>query len=649
MIRFLVLLSRLCAICLLSLVLWTISAQAQSSPSEKGQGCVDNIVGVGAPGYQGHKILSVKIKVRYLSVPVPPPGTPYSPETVTKLVEDVDKALKNERNREDVEGATEFKVLQAVSIGKGEMEGTTGSGPIVKFSAITSCVKPIERTTCQSALGQDNPNCVEITIRAISVRLDSNNVWSSILPLPRSNKPTILSEVPGPLLALNPKFGADYDRKFGAAETFAMSSNLLDLPQTLRSQPVKVSKTRLDLAAFGRKSQSEDFYNANTNLSWSRSLAGPFEKIAAETSFVADHMPLAEGDYLRNLFSAGASMRVQAGLGLLDKLTIGAAYRWSSNRFFFPGAPPSERASENGFQGRILADGHLGNAVTRLALWADVGSPDKGRDGYNRFAGILAIQKEVPIKPNQTIGFEAILGAGRARGDVPQYARFYGGNVQRNFLYEPADSPTLTAFPTGPLLRSFGSGQASAGATTSTPSGGTSYWHFNLNASIPIPAWSQPLVPDIVIEGIPKRDANGKVVLDENGEPVTESRPVRDLLKSQGESSRKVLQRIFVKQGLSQQEAAAKAARELKGVNSLLRFVADQANIFSVKPLFMFDAARIGAPGAINNQARYALGGGLQLTIVVAKFEAGYLRTVHRINGDPRGNFVMRLVFQNLF
>jgi hypothetical protein len=63
----------------------------------------------------------------------------------------------------------------------------------------------------------------------------------------------------------------------------------------------------------------------------------------------------------------------------------------------------------------------------------------------------------------------------------------------------------------------------------------------------------------------------------------------------------------------------------------------------------MFYAARIAAPGNLDNQTRYAIGGGLQLTIVVAKFEAGYMYGAKRIGGDPPGNFVMRLVFQNLF
>lgn len=623
-------------------------AQAQTVPKEKGQGCVDNIIGEGEAGYQGHRIRSVKVNARYLSLPVPAPGTPYSPVIVSKIVEDVAQALRNERNREDVAGSTELKILNSVSVGKGELEQGSSTGAAASFNAVTSCVKIVDPAACKRAFGDANGNCVDIAIRAVTIRLDSGNVWSNLLPVPRSNEPTVFSQVPGPLLALNPKFGVDYDRKFGAAETFEMSSNLLDLPRTLRSQPLKVSPTRLDLTAQGKKSQNETFYNTNAELSISQALSGFFESIGAQTVFTADHVPLGEGDFLRNAIAAGATVKIQPSIGPFGKITFGARYRRSSNRLSFPNSADSEMTSEDAFEGRILSTGHFGKDLTRLAVWADAASPSKGNKGYNRIAGMFGYQKEVPVAVNQTVGVEAILGAGRARGDVPQYARFYGGNILRSFLYEPEDSPTLNALPSGPLLRSFGSGEATAGASSPT-SGGTSYWNLSLNVSIPIRSWSRPLIPDIEIDGIPKRDAAGKLVKDDDGIPIFESRPLKDMLKNQGESSRRVLQGVFAKQGLSPAEAKAKAERELKDVSSLLAFIADQANLYSVKPLIMFDAARIGAPGNVDNRIRYAIGGGLQLTIVVAKFELGYVRTVHGVGGDRAGNFTMRLVFQNLF
>jgi hypothetical protein len=637
---------RLLGVCMLSWIACSIYAQAQNDLKQKGRGCEDDIVGEDALGYQGHKIISVKIEARYLSLPLPVPGTPYSPERVSKIVEDVEKALQNERNREDVEGATEFKLLNVVSVDGTEIDDKPGAAPAIRIGGVTSCVKLVDPEKCKVALGETNPNCVDITISNIQLRLDSGNVWSSFLPNSRSNKPTFFAGVPGPLLALNPKFGIDYDRKFGASETFRISSNLLDLPKTLRSQPLKANATRLVLDAQGKKSQSQVFYDTNVRLSLSHSMSGMIESLGAETGFTANHVPLGDNNFLRNAFSVGSNLKIRPGCCFLSSLSVGANYRRSSNRFVARDTNRTEMMSENTFDGRIVLDGHLGNGVTRLAFWTEAGSPSKNSSGYSRFAAILGYYKEIPVAPNQTVGAEAILGAGRARGDLPQYAFFFGGNIQKNFLYEPETSPILTAFPTGPLLRSIGAGQA--GADTFALNGGTSYWHFNLNISIPIREWSSPLVPDIEIDGIPKKDANGNIVLDGEGEPVIESRPLKTLLKNQGASAARILQKIFEKQGLTKQEARAKADRELQGIGSALRFIADQANIYSLKPLVMFDAARIGAPRNLN-PTRYAIGAGIQLTIVVAKFEAGYLHTINRMNGDPRGSFMMRLVFQNLF
>jgi hypothetical protein len=114
----------------------------------------------------------------------------------------------------------------------------------------------------------------------------------------------------------------------------------------------------------------------------------------------------------------------------------------------------------------------------------------------------------------------------------------------------------------------------------------------------------------------------------------------------------------LMKQGLSEDDATQKAAEiatkraekiVAKEIKPTIDFIADKANIYALKPIVMFDAARINAPGASGNRTRYAIGAGLQLTVVIARFEAGYMRTIRREEGDSRGNFVMRLVFQNLF
>jgi hypothetical protein len=290
-------------------------------------------------------------------------------------------------------------------------------------------------------------------------------------------------------------------------------------------------------------------------------------------------------------------------------------------------------------------DGRLWRGTSRLAFWVDANSPTERDSSYQRVAALWGYQREFIVVPNQTIGVELLVGGGHTWGNSPQYSRFYGGNWAKNFLYESKDSPVLAAFPRGPLMRSFGSGRAIANPTLGA--GATSYWNLNLNVAIPVPKWSSPIVPDIAIS-LPKRDAQGRIVLDENQDPMMEDRPLRVILKNQGESSRKVLERVFAKEGLPAAEAQAKARRELKSINSILGFIADEANIYSFKPLFMFDAARLNAE-SFDNRTKFGIGGGVQFTLVIAKFEAGYVRTLRPVPGDQKGNFVMRLFFQNLF
>jgi hypothetical protein len=77
-------------------------------------------------------------------------------------------------------------------------------------------------------------------------------------------------------------------------------------------------------------------------------------------------------------------------------------------------------------------------------------------------------------------------------------------------------------------------------------------------------------------------------------------------------------------------------------------FIADYANIFAVKPLLLLDVAHLG-PAGFNTPTRYGAGGGIQLDIVMARFEFGYVAALNRAPGDPRGHVFGRLVLRRLF
>jgi hypothetical protein len=279
-------------------------------------------------------------------------------------------------------------------------------------------------------------------------------------------------------------------------------------------------------------------------------------------------------------------------------------------------------------------DGRIAGGLMRFGLWGNLSSPNDRSSNYRRGAAVLGYQKELPISLNQTVGLELIVGAGRAVGDVPEYARFYGGNLLSSFLYDDPNEPSLVLFPVGPLLRSFGKGQAGGVVGGSSVRGATSYRHLNVNLTIPIPKLSRPLIPaEQVIED------------DELGLGGT----LKDVIKGQMNTAQSSISVALQEQGSSFEDAEKEAERIVREVRPAVNFIADQANIFSLKPLFMFDAAKLPVPGSTTDKTRFAVGGGMQLTIVVAKFEGGYIRSLNRHSGDPTGNFVFRLVFQNLF
>lgn len=459
---------------------------------------------------------------------------------------------------------------------------------------------------------------VDVIIQARYLRVDLYRVGSNILPIPRSFLPSF--SVPPALLAVNPAFGIYQDEHYGVAPTFGMSGNLLDLPRALKGEQPTAQETRLQLIATGRKSVENSFYNANANLSFSREKAGDFiQNLAIETNYGGKKEPQGDETFSRQAFELGGSVRLKPETGF--QISIGGKYRWSDNRFAENGSTRS--TAENAFEGRIIAEGRSGGGFLRGALWADAASPDEAGD-YARLAGLFGFEREFMIAPNQTVGVEAVIGGGHTWG-APEYARFYGGNSDRNFLYDGLDSPASAAFPAGPWIRSFGEGQALAARARN--SGATSYWNLNLNVTLPIPGLSHPLIPN---------------------EEVAEGVTLKQLLKNKAGDSVSFYAAQLAAEGLSREEALAKARATYGEVKPAVEFIADRANVYSVKPLLMCDVAQLDAPGAPHT-ARLAVGGGIQLTIVTAKFEVGYMHTAIGDSDDPSGNFFARLVFQNLF
>lgn len=467
------------------------------------------------------------------------------------------------------------------------------------------------------------------------------------------------------------------------------------------------SNTSLLLRLKGMKALAKDFYDGGAGLTLVHiDPLNTLQRLRLAASFEAQHLPRGKDEFLRNAASLdfGADLRFKTPpLKLID---LQAGYRWSRNRFSGTSTTAPAVNTENGFAARAIFDGSIRKGLTRSALWFDGGKIDRG--SYRRLAGMFGYGKEFvierkldfhkisppelgtecwtvysdePKKNESTVGVEVLAGAGHLWGTVPEYARFFGGSPAGQFLHDELAAPAVSAFPTGPMLRSFGQSQAVTVIGPGNTRGGSSYWHANLNVAVPISAWSRPLIPhewvttsalkpeDERFKGhVPEgalicRDLKStvKTLVSISGVNLMVNQQARDQLTD----AQKRDLRLRNKENRTAEEETRLAAAEADltaakaavkpGIEDLFNseilpitdFIADHANVFAVKPLFMFDAGYLRLPGS--STTRYAAGGGLQLDVILARFEFGYLARLSRTRADPRGNLVARLVLKRFF
>ncbi len=532
----------------------------------------------------GYTIRSVRVEGRWVPPLVLPikAGDRFSNQGVSEAMEAVQRALRTDRQNDF------------------ELQNLGAAGVV----HITSCLVADARQ-------------VDVVIEAHAVRVDLFKVGSNVLPIPRSAVATFYQAVPAPLRALNPVFGAYQDRAYGFAPTAAISAELSRDGKATDRGTMAIAVT-----AEARKSVEHSFYDADARFAFSTTGAGQaLEQLAITAGYSGKDEPHGDATFSRQAGELSGKVRWRPRGDFVSRVHLGADYRFSENRF--TSGHRRDKTSEHAGQLHLLADARVGDAFLRGALWGEAGVPDKG-SSYQRLAGLAAIEKEFLIAPNQSIGVEAVIGAGKA-WSAPRYAEFYGGNAQRNFLYDTPESVSLAVFPQGPIIRSFGAGQALTGEGHGDR-GCTAYWHINLNVSIPIPKLSAPLLPNEDVAGT----------------------PLRQVLKNKAHDFVVHEAVGLVGQGYTRDEAMAKANTTYNAVRPAVEFIADRANIYAVKPVLLFDLAGQDEVAG-NHRLQAAVGGGLQLTIVTAKMELGYMQTVLNQGGTHPGNLFARIVFQNLF
>jgi len=572
----------------------------------------------------------------------------------------------------------------------------------VKATYISDCVRKVPEPECRRTAtdkqGQPVDKCLDITLKIKVIPIHTDSLSANLLDLARSNRMRFYRELPKGVRIFNPVFWVDYDRDNGPTAVVNSTIDLMELA-TVSGEGDTTGNTQLHLAITGRKSLQKRLYDTAAMFSVTRK--GPldlFSSFGLNASFLAKEEPQGDGRKLINSFCMGVNAKLNIQRGPLTTVRLDANYRRSSNRFFGGVGTLSEQNKENAIELASIVEGSIARGFLRSGLWFDAAKTTSGQDSYHRLATLAGYAREIvlskstcrivktqdeselcefPSKNSPSIGLEMLFGAGHAWGSVPQYARFFGGNSAGNFLYDALNRATPITMPNGPLIRSFGVNNAGVhNASSNRTFGGTSYWHYNLSIAVPLGTLSRPLIPAVTVSALPddsghltcdsctslKQTLKNQVAGEKNIfidamavrkmtaeqredlalEPDDPNNPLTDDERVRLAAAEKVFEN-------KRHEVQKSADKIWERLTPTIDYLADHANLYSVRPLLMFDAARV-TDGVIPAQrTRMAVGGGIQFTVVVAKFEIGYARTVRALPGDEKGNFVVRMLFEKLF
>ena len=481
---------------------------------------------------------------------------------------------------------------------------------------------------------------VQVVIHPYYLRIDLYNIGNNILPIPRTAKPTFYKQVPSLLLATAPYFGLMNDRRFGTSAFIKTTTDLLHIPGNGTSSGSSKSplgylgakKLRLDFDLDFRKSFNNSFYNssgllqlihpvyADSTIGWSLGII-----------YAKNLLPLNINDYNRESTKMFAAIHGNGKKSFLSKYRVSAGVEFSQNNY----TPLNNKIqnAETGYEFSALIDGRVAKGLSRMGIWFNAGIPKNNINlkPYQRIAGKYGYAVSIG-RGHNNVDVAATLGFGYTWATPPTYSEYFADNTASDFLYVPLNSFSNMPFPEGPVIRSLGQREGGFSSAFNSVSGGTSYWGLNLNFSIPISKWSSPLIPDIVILDEPRRITIRSAVKSSVKDAINS---IADDLENNG--------------GLSFDEAGTAAEHIVdKDIKPTIDYLADRANIYSIKPEFFFDLGQIYKQG-VGDKIWAASGAGLQLNIVNAKLEIGYVQTLFPKSDISKGNFLMRFSVQNFY
>ena len=417
------------------------------------------------------------------------------------------------------------------------------------------------------------------------------------------------------------------DKQYGPAIGLVTNTDLLHLPGA-KSKKGKSNALSAMLNVVGRKSFSDVFYGFGSQLElnqpeYTDSILG--WKLALQWS--KSLLPWGTGQNNTDHWSLRGGVQGSTNSRLVSKWTVGAGARLSQNRYSSPHETDPQH-DETGWQIYAMADGRPGKSFTRMGIWFDAAIPDAASEisNYQRLVTRVGYSRFLGSGHNSAL-IETVAGAGYTWGTAPIYSQFVAGNSNNNFLYEPMNSVRSRAMQNGPLMRSLGENEGGLSMVNGNTIGGNAFWHLNLNLSVPIARWAKPLVPDVHISENPVRT-------------------LRSALKAQANTTANfIFDDLVNNHGYPDNDATDSVANAIvnKDIRPTLNYLADRANIYSIKPVLLFDIGRLN-DHTLQGKTFTATGLGLQMTVVIARLEAGYMHTLSPGAYSSSGNFFLHFV-----
>jgi hypothetical protein len=485
----------------------------------------------------------------------------------------------------------------------------------------------------------ERPQQVDVIFYPYYVRISLVRVGDNVIPIPTIKTPAFSAQIPSPVLTKNPILSISTDRSFGTSVSLKTTANLLNRsPVGGASQNENRQTDRqadiLNADLDARRSIDRPFYNINTGFEYIRPDRDGSITPNVSIRYANQFTPLGEGENWQERLQIQGGIEQKLTGSVIKAYTIGGGLRFLDNSDR-PRNFNVTNNSETGFQLYAVGDSRIGDGFARFGAWIDGGFPNKG-SSYQRAAIQAGYSTELGAG-HDTIGLEMMAGSGYAWGNPPEYSRFYGGYSPANFLYESLNSTRVKAVPAGPVLRSFGERQAGIRGANGLVRGGDFYWNLNFNLTFPIAGWSQPLIPNEVVQ-----DVDDTAIL----LPDLIKRTVAIGRKSSiGEMKKNLINRGYP----DNEETAAKAAINFDNeITPTINYLTDRANLYSIKPILLFDLAQISGNDG-GSKVWAGVGGGVQMNVVNGRLETGYMQTIAPATDSSNGNFFLRFLFQDFF